>query len=273
MRLLRRLHREERGQVLYLTLALLFFLVIFSLVLVNVIYLACLKVKTQNLADSMAISAGTAKARVLNTITDMNALLWVGAWQGGTISPRPYICMLDMMAGQLCMVYAYYTVGREIYQYDSDLKSVLNNLAKANGMREETCQVKWCPLEPILLEDMYGLVPLRASTPEYSCVELTTKPLQYLTYPPLKSNSVDKPLLNFVEMIPHFNTYVQTRVEWKTKDEIIGGERLGVLLPDIVTRARAEIYDANGSPFSFGHNYQVRLTQPDDQMDAWLKNH
>ncbi|MCK5241757.1 hypothetical protein KAR34_04825, partial [bacterium] len=82
------------------------------------------------------------------------------------------------------------------------------------------------------------------------------------------------PILYALE--PNHNWYVQSRVEWQTRKSIIGGKRLGIELPDIVARARAEIIDSGLPvplvPASCIHNWRVRLAHPKEDVDRYIRN-
>jgi hypothetical protein len=251
----RRLQQEENGQVLYLTIVAMMFLVVFSLVLVNVIYICVLKVKAQNAADNLALSAATLKARVLNQVANCNAIWYFIVQKSGQIPASPYASPGEFgtMAGIDAFVYGTYS--KLVLEYNKNIyqDQWLDGIARANGLVDATNSVKIFPLE---------MDPAASFCPQIVSVSyLQPSPPATIGTFPLIGNMepVDPPW------------WIQTRVEWPARGRAIGFKNLQVVLPDIVTRARAEIFDAGG-PMPYAHCWQVRLIQPDVDLDEKLKN-
>jgi len=255
MNRLRRLRDGEKGQVLYMTLVAMMFLVVFTLVLVNVIYVCVLKVKAQNAADNIALSAGVMKARVMNQVTNLNAIWYFVVQEGGRIPNSPYGSPAEfgIMAGVDAFVYGTYS-----YVVLNYIKNVyqdhwLDRIAKENGIEDATHCVKIFPLE---------MDPLTSFYPNMISVSYIQP------YPPATIGPFP-----FVASMEPANTpwWIQTRVAWPTGGDAIGFKNLHVHLPDIITRARVEIYDT-GLSIPYAHGWQVRLIQADGDLDEKLKN-
>lgn len=261
-----RLGREERGQVLYLTLVMMLVLGMFSLILANVIYLSVMKVKAQNAVDAMALSAATLKARLLNQMAYVNGLLETGALQWNTVSAfRPYATEVDMLAGQGFMGIAYSAATALTLAHNLEVDRLLDRVALENGIDGERCQVKLNPVD-VVLADPYGLINA------YADLKVVLEPgLKYFVPPEPVPVPIVAPLLTLTAVEPRQTPWaVQARLSWRTR--VLGGSRLGITLPDIVTRARAEIRDEGTASGTTGHDWRVVLAQPDEMADAALKN-
>jgi len=247
MRLPTRLWREEDGQVLYLTLVMMLCLVLFTLILVNAIYLALAKVRAQNAADNLAISAATLKARVLNETVNMNGILYGGVSRLGTASQKlPYAESLEQWIGFAAMSFALAEMGRVVVEHNRTIDARLERIAVENGLDKTKAKVKISNVDISLLD----------FNQSWELIEVVVPPLTGV------------PMLTAIE--PAGSWDVQSRVEWRTKDEVIGGKWLNTVLPDVVTRARAQIFDEGPLPTSWAHIWRVRLAQPDEAEDQRL---
>jgi len=257
----RRLLREEQGQVLYLTLAMFLVLMAFTLVFVNVIYLAAVKIKVQDLADNMALSAATLKARVLNKMTNLNAALEYLALEGGTIhTTKTYATLVEMLAAQSIMIGVYTTSVALAEKHNQSLQGLLERIARENGLEEERGRVQ---VYAANIEPPYPWNALKSD------IALNLEDLYFLPTPTSPPVPLYFPL---VSLSPAHDWSVQTRVEWRTQGEIIGGRSLGVRLPDIVARARSEFYDEPVPGVAFGNQWRVRLVQPRQDVDDKLRS-
>jgi hypothetical protein len=255
MRCLDRLRREEDGQVLYMALVMMFFLVLFTLVLVNTIYMAGMKIKAQNAADNMALSAATLKARVLNKIVNINGILYIGVlWAGVVGDGKPYPTLLGFLEGLGVELGALSWVTGIIAKYENECDGQLGRIAQENGLDDS--------------RHKFGVHPVDFDPLSF------TYDYKWLYYTPPPPCTISLPFV--VSINPVTPLAVGARVVFQTKNELIGGKFLQVLLPDIVTRACAEIYDAGtpipGLPASCLHDWHVRLRQPDEQLDQYIKN-
>ncbi|NTV52132.1 MAG: hypothetical protein HGA76_03845 [Candidatus Firestonebacteria bacterium] len=259
MNLGRRLRRGEEGQVLYMTLVAMLLLAAFTLVLVNVIYMCVLKVKVQNAADNLALSAAVMKARVLNKITNLNAILYVVVQEGGRIPNSPYSNDAEFFAmaavDALTSGWMQFVVAQ--YNWNIYHDHYLDRIAAANGIEDATHRVKIFPLE------MNALTHFQVNLMQVMYTH-------NMFYPPPPGLMGPFPFVSSVEPMAT-PWWVQTRVEWPTRGEAIGFKNLKVKLPDIVARARAEVFDT-GLPTPYAHDWQTRLIQPDESYDEQMKN-
>lgn len=276
----RRLHRCERGQVLYLTLALMLILVVFVILLSNVIYLAVLKLRAQNLADNLALSATTLKARVLNRVSDANAVLEFVALQGGRIRFSPYATPIDMWAGQGAMGSAYAMVETALAEYNLRRLERVQGLLTTQGIDLRRVKVGLLPLagaiggpgfsraDQMQLAQLYQQADIR----EYIAAEIQVVMTHFVPPDPVPKPLPDLCLKTTAFAPRHTPWATQTRVEWRTASSLIGSRWLPVSLPDIVTRARAEAYDDPVVPHTtWGHRWRVRLVPVDAGADLELR--
>jgi len=250
-----RLRQEEKAQILYMTVIMMMLLTMFTLVLSNVIYLAAMKVRVQNAADALALSVAAKQARVLNRITEINGVIEYGILVGRTKRETPYTT-LDVWLYFLGLAANPALIEAEIFKYNNQIKDIINRIRLENGLDNETTKLgiySW-KINPLLV------IP---------------EPLHcfYLPPPPeMIPIPLGAPLLTKFEPVKT-PWAVQSRVEWQIRDAIIGGRRLNLQLPDLVTRGRAEIHDAitaGASPWN--HNWRVRLVQPVDAVDEHIKS-
>ncbi len=261
MRWWTRLRREEDGNILYLTLIMMMLLTAFTLVLVNVLYIGVMKVKAQNAADQLALSAGTLKARLLNKTSNYNALLYIIRKFSGYIDNLPYATypQAALACGLSGVVY-----GVHLWQVDECHRQIhdtrwLKEIAQGNGLD--------------LTKSRFGLFPvnrvhlLAGALPDIRVVTWLAPPPPLPPFP-----LIALPLVFSIN--PTHDWYVQSRVEIETSSAIIGGARLGFELPDIVTRARAQIYNQGmpGVPAGLADNWRVRLAQPNEDVDRYIRN-
>ncbi len=249
MRDLRRLLNGERGQVLYLTLMMIMVLTLFSLVLANAAYLVVMKVRAQDLADTMALSGATLQARLLNRITNLNGILYGGVklfgrkesldyWTTDAFSV-PYNLSQDILHRAESLV----------IDHRDQMNGRMGSLLRSYGWDESRLKVK--------------VQSVRPERNLYTNLQVGWIQNDYMQEYP------------FTISIEPLNTpwAVQSRVEVQTRDALIGGTLLDAVLPDIVTRARAVIVDdpAGGFTASWNHHWKVRLVQPDEALDAQLQ--
>jgi hypothetical protein len=236
-------------------------LVVFSMVLVNVIYMCVLKVKAQNAADNLALSAATLKARVLNQITDLNAGLYFIVRKFGRIPAAPYnneaefntmaalekaIASPDDSSGSIIL--------NLVAKYNRNIQQdkFLNRIAHENGVNASTHRAVIFPLDLALTDFATDII--------------------YVSYkrPPGIVSGI--PFAGSIEPV-HTPWWVQARVEWPTRGEMIGMKNLNIRLPDIAVRARALIYDTVPGALPYQHCWKVRLVQPDAALDEQMRQH
>lgn len=247
MKIMARLGRAEDGQILYLTLIMLLLIAVFSLLLVNTVSLALVKIRAQNAADHLALSAATLKARVLNETVNLNVLLFGGVSRFGTASKeKPYATDAERFFGLGTMALVGVRSACLLQEYAGSIDDRLTRVARGNGLTEERTRSRLSHVD-ILLSDFDFKQELIATG---------------------TSGGVPSLMLTAIE--PSHPWTVQSRVEWRTSKAVIGGDRLGVVLPDVVARARAEICD-EGLPVSYGHDWRVHLVPPDESEDEWLR--
>lgn len=251
-----RLRKEEDGNVLYLTLIMILLLSAFTLVLVNVLYIGVMKVKAQNAADQLALSAGTLKARVLNRVTDDNAILFISRRFGTVTETAPYISILELIGGLSASFYAVGHFGKLVYDFHHAIQDdhILDRIAEGNGLVPGVSRYALFPVDAWHL--LGGVV-------------YDVRPVPWInTFPPMAGSA---PIL--FSLGPSHDWYVQSRVEIQTRTAIIGGARLGFELPDIVTRARAQIYATSvPGPPELARYWKVRLAQPNDDVDRYIRD-
>jgi hypothetical protein len=250
-----RLRQEEKAQILYMTIIMMMLLTMFTLVLVNVIYLAAMKVRAQNAADALALSVAARQARVLNKITEINGVIEYGILVGRTKRTIPYT-ILDVWLYNLGLAANPAVIKTEIFKYNNQIKAIINRIRSENGLDNESTKLgiySW-KINPLLIIS------------ESLCCYYVPPPPEPVPVP------LGAPLLTKFEPI-ETPWAVQSRVEWQIRDAIIGGRRLNLQLPDLVTRGRAEIHDTvmtGSSPWN--HNWRVRLVQPLDDVDEHIKS-
>ncbi|MEW6516607.1 MAG: pilus assembly protein TadG-related protein [candidate division FCPU426 bacterium] len=265
--ILRRLRNDESGNVLYMTLILVLLLASFTLVTANVIYMGVMKARAQNAADQLALSAAALKARLLNKITYANLVIYV-ARIGGTVNEtKSYPDPITALSAQIFMAVTTLVVGMDIVPryrgwYEND--HWIDRIATENGLKKENNKFGIYPYDVTFIDlrrfwDLPNLLTLNT--------DLGIK---------LRAVSVPFTIPVPIEAIePNYDWYVQSRVEWKTKNAAIGGKTLGIELLDITTRARAELYDAGtglpGIPAAITHNWRVRLTRVDEDIDREMR--
>ncbi|MCK5218885.1 Tad domain-containing protein [bacterium] len=251
----RRLRQEEKAQILYMTVIMMMLLTMFTLVLTNVIYMAAMKVRAQNAADALALSVATRQARILNKITEINGVIEYGILVERTKRETPYT-ILDVWLYYLGLTANPAVIGAEIFKYNDEIKDIINRIKAENGLDNETTKLgiySW-KINPLLV------------VPEALHCFYLPPPPEMVPVP------LGAPLLTKFEPI-ETPWAVQSRVEWRMLDAIIGGRRLNLQLPDLVTRGRAEIHDTvmtGSSPWN--HNWRVRLVQPIDDVDEYIKS-
>ncbi|MCD4813317.1 Tad domain-containing protein [bacterium] len=250
--LLKRLRKEERGNVLYMTIVMMMLLVMFSLVLTNVIYIGVMKVRAQNAADNIALSAATLKARMLNGITNWNAVLWLGVRQVGVISEKNgYKTPPELAVAIAAMVGASANHLGGLYDFNDKItgRKWIDRIAEANGIDGKNSRYEMFPVSAgHMLTSLYYDI----------------KVVPFMVYA--------VPVLFSIE--PTHTWYVQSRVELQIAKSIIGGKRLGFELPDITARARAEILDKATLNVigSGGRDWQVVLAPPNKSVDKYMRD-
>jgi len=183
---------------------------------------------------------------VLNKITDLNAFLYGGVLNfGATRETHTFTNVGLLVAGEATSVFVAEEVIRLLLEHNNRVEGALNHIGKENGIEEVRCKALVAPVDITLL-DLYQEGAFFTHLP-----------------PPVP---IPGYCLTSVEPIGK-NWAVQSRVVWQTKKEIIGGDRLGIVLPDIVARARAEIQDEGELPTAYGHDWRVRLVQPKEDAD------
>jgi hypothetical protein len=259
MNLLRRLRQEEKAQVLYMTIVAMMFLAVFTLVLVNVIYMCVMKVKAQNAADNIALSVATMRARAFNTMTDLNGVIELIGLQFSTIHYHPYASSAEagVYGG---IIDACILLGQsKMLEYNQHLDQYISDIYKGNGLDDVLMKAKFFPaqMEPWQVDLKYERLMYLQE------VSWAKVPLPVLWTP-------------FTAITPNAGyLFVQSRVEWPLRGNCIGFKNLGVVLPDLVTRAKAEIIGTSfplALPAQCSTYYHVRLAQPDDAMDQKIKN-
>ncbi len=244
----KRLRFDETGNVLYLTVVMMLFLVAFSLVLVNVIYVSIMKVKAQNAADHMALSAATLRVRVLNRFADVNAVIETAGLDEGRAHRRPYpSASAAQSAGEVIRT-GVRTGTRSVDEFNRSLAGHLRHVAQDNGLLPAETQVRLFPAE---------FLPWQWRLNREALTFQSGGQVQRVPWDPVTSLTPDPDYL-----------FVQTRVEWNLRERAQGFGYLPVLLPDLVTRSRAEIYRESHLGKS---TWRVRLRQPDNRLDQQLK--
>ncbi len=269
--ILRRLRQDESGNVLYMTLILILMLASFTLVTANVIYMGVMKAKAQNAADQLALSAAALKARLLNRIANYNAALYI-ATEFDSVKPgRPYESPVTGIGAQIAMAAVYIAMwAHEFPEYHKGIHQDrwLDRIAKENGLNEQTSRFGLYPVQ------MNMNIPDPTQVTSFA-TELSAQSsfLAFLA-PPLPA---PVPLIFCLTAIePAYDWYVQSRVEWKTHKAAIGGATLGIELPDIVTRSRADLFDkldpsTSMLPTPVRHNWRVRLAKVDENVDREIR--
>ncbi|MBN1595584.1 hypothetical protein JW933_06625 [candidate division FCPU426 bacterium] len=260
----KRLFMAEEGNVLYVTVVMMMILVVFSLLLINVIHIGITKIRAQNAADNIAISAATLKARLLNQVADVNAGLFVALEMGTINETRPYATPLEAWIAQGLMWMSYIGLlssyipeyHRSIYQ-----QRWLDRIAVGNGLDLRSSRFHVFPVD-VRMADPYG------ASNDASDLSVITALLKYL---PGKI-----PLVTPIVAYEPTNTwFVQSRVEISVNTSIIGGNRLGTAIPCIVARSRAELVDRGqnlgGLAKHYSHYWRVRLAQPDEDVDREIR--
>jgi|GEM_PF-6258044 len=221
------LHRDENGQVLYMTVVLMMLLAAFALVLANVIYLACMKIKVQNAADNLALSVAARQAQVLNRLAEYNRQ----AASRGT----------DLTREADALIRGY---NRQV----DENPNFIDRINRANGLRPEASMIGLWP-RPFINRENCNQVACQIRT-----VYSEDHPDQAATH---------------ASYGPQAPWSIQSRVELRVKQALIGGARLGIRLPDLAARARAEIYDRRSgeTPQEGKHAWDVRLVRPSFEDD------
>ncbi len=253
MRIGRRLIRKEEGNILYLTLIMMMVLVLMALVLVNVIQMAVLRIKAQQAADHMVLSAATLKARLLNNFANKNSFMQALLQTKGT-RDNPFNSNTEAKQWKNTLENLTHIMSVETTAFSSAMihSEILETIAQENGLNEKTSRVRLYP------EDIKPDLEMR-----------TTFRRAWVADPSFPQNKpIDLPAC----YEPKTPLYVQARVEWQTKEMIIGHRLLKVNLPDIITRARAEIVDAGILKSPAGRCWRVRLMPPQPSVDEYLKN-
>jgi len=264
-KILKQLGEEEKGQILYMTIVMMMLLVIFTFVLINVVYIGIMKIKAQNAADNLALSAATLKARVLNSFTNLNGLLYISTLQFGYADKNnPYLNKALFDIGVLGAATAstglYYFIDK--YNRQINDERLIDRIAEANGLD--------------LSVHRYALYPVHINIA--LDIDFNLQQFRYWQSPPIPPILIPSPSAPGITLPTAFEPsrpwYVQSRVEFPTNKAIIGGKRLGIQLPDIVTRARAEIIDMPTIPgSSWGHKWHVRLAQPQEDVDQYIRRY
>jgi hypothetical protein len=274
MNIWQRLRKEESGNVLYMTLILVLLLASFTMVTANVIYISVMKAKAQNTADQLALSAAALKARLLNRIANYNALYHVALYGGIINATTPYPEPVEAWFAQGGMIAMYFAVaGYEIPKYKSWLYQDrwLDRIGRENGLTEQNSRIGLYPVQ-MNITDPWGLLRLLGFIGQEPQLAAQAAPIKYLM--PFVPSPVPLPFpITAIE--PTYDWFVQSRVEWKTKKSVIGGKTLGIELPDIVTRARADLFDKGvsvpGLPSSVTHDWRVRLAKVDENVDQEIQ--
>jgi Putative Flp pilus-assembly TadE/G-like len=251
IRIIKRLRQEERGNVLYMTVVMLMLLVVFSFVLVNVIYVGVTKIKAQNAADNIALSAATLKARVLNKTVNYNGILYGVIRLFDSFPVYPSV-VEALVFGTVPSVAIQGLFIKDVIQFNNEIYNdgLIDRIAQGNGIDGATGRYAIHPVN--ILHLTLGMKydwRMKGFTLPFPGVV----PILY-------------------ELEPNHAWYVQSRVEWQTKKSIIGGERLGIELPDIVARARAEVFDSAMIKTPYLHNWRVRLVHPDEGVDQYIRD-
>lgn len=249
MRSFRRLLHGERGQVLYLTLVMTLVLALFSLVLANTAYLVVMKVRAQDLADAMALSGATLQARLLNRITNLNGILYGGVTAFGENQVLSYSTGRDLGKAYDLSQDVLHEVESLVTDQRDQMNGRMGSLLRSYGWDESRLKVKVHSVRP----ENHLFANLRKG---------------HIA----GSDDVGLPVMPSIE-IRNTPWCVQSRVEFMTRDALIGGRLLRADLPDIVTRARAQVLDHPAGSFtaSWNHHWKVRLVQPDEALDAHLR--
>jgi hypothetical protein len=256
-RRLNHLWRQEQGQVLYLAVMMVLLLGVLSMILVNVIYVSVMKIKAQNAADNLALSAATLRARAFNQMTDLNMVIEVVGLENGSIHTQPYASQ-DQARGLGTVVNTCLRAGRKkVDEFNRNLNDFLTRLAHGNGLDEVQTKAKLFPAQLLAWQVnwTYELLKYRES-------DGSLHPVGWI-----------QPACTALQPNPDY-LFVQSRVEW-TLGAMIGFKSLGFRLPDLVTRARAQIIPRVFSetlPLSCATSYSVVLARPDDALDEKIKN-
>ena len=271
--------RDERGQVLFLALALMVVLSGFVILLANVLFLAAAKVKLQTMADQTALSMATLKARVLNAMTDTNGILETAVTKGGLHPNVPYASPVDAALAVGAMMTAYGINQINIHECNTRLPEALHDMLRGHGFDPQHMRAA-----------ASGKNGIGFPAPNATTQSILNEFNRY-TGRPESMTAVHSPFLSFmappdplpVPMYPTLPTITQfkpnelpwmtqVRLEWDVRDAVIGGARLGLELPALAARARAEVFDDPAVPgVSYGHHYKVKLAVPEPSVDASLR--
>lgn len=247
--------RDQDGQIIYMALAAMLALTLFALVLANVAYVAAMKVKAQNTADVIALSVAVRKARVFNQITEINQWIDLVALEEalGPVASKRYLPYVEPFELPL-----YYFGGAKdlevlarVMDFNRQIASAVDRLAQANGLGVDHQQWSFYPAD---LQVGLDIIPQMVNC--------------WGVIPP----AVPHPLIPLAARFEPTESgrSVQTRLVWPLKNALIGGKRLGVVLPNIVVRSRAELYDPDNRD-ALNHNWQVRLAEPKMDVDQYLE--
>lgn len=255
MSLARRLRRETGAQIFPLALIMVFWVVLFALVLSNLIFLAAAKIKAQNSADAIAISAGTLKARLLNQITEKNRAIEYGGLlrqvYGEALSKR-YVPYTDAEIGAYAAaVQTGNSVEQELLpKYQNEFGALLRGISRQNGLDDSRIKA--------------GIFPWQAGSAQ-------SQPLQ-VRWESLVAGPQTLLLREKYSISDPGFYAVQSRLEWDLKNWLIGSAWIGLPIPNLTTRSRVEIFDAAGDHAApWDHFWKVRLAQPDESADLHLQ--
>lgn len=245
--------KREEGNVLYLTLIMLMILIMTAAVLIHVIQIAVIKIKAQQAADQMVLSAATLKARLLNNFANKNSYM-LGVLQKKGTRETPFANAAEARRWKSTLENLTRSMSAETKRFSRAMSQsgMLINVARNNGLDEESSRVRLYPLDIKPDRDLRIITKqawiLKATPPYYTPIDL---PAGYEPMVPLA---------------------VQARVEWKSGSDIIGYRWLKSGRPAIITRARAEIYDAGVLRNPAARCWRVRLVPPLANVDEYLKN-
>lgn len=257
MRRLEQAGKGQSGNILYMTLVMFLLLTAMALGLIRIICLAALKIKLQNAADQLALSAATLQARMLNQMTNINGVLEFVALEGGQVHSRPYYSAADMAVGWEVASAANASALKTIREYQLQAYFLLGRMVRENGWAPETAEVAIYPLSVDPGQD-------------FSRQHETIRYWQEIPCPPGKVLLVN-PSFPAVKIEPRNTPWsVQVQWRWKGPGSLDRTHGFSTSWAGLAVRSQAEIYDAAPQAAAWSHHWRVRLRAYDETINALL---